>query len=512
MNRRDYQWEADRACKAALVEHDSALLIMATGCGKTVTFAHLAHEWPWPPLEGAPPRVMVLAHRGELIHQAAEKLEAITGERPGIEMAGDAVDERSMLKPRIVVATVQTLTAGRLAKFRPDEFGLVIPDEAHHAVAPSYLRVLEHFAKAKVLGPTATPKRADEKAMGRVFATVAYEYGIERAIGDGYLVPVSQRPVEVEGLDFSKIKDVAGDFHEGELEAVLTQEGPLHKMAAPIVAEAKGRPALVFCCTVKHACLIAAVINRYAPGACEWLSGETSREERTQTVERYKRGELQMLANCGLFLEGFDAPATALVAMARPTKSLTLYTQVIGRGTRTLPGTIDGLDTPQARKAAIAASAKPNMIVLDFVGNAGRHEIVTAVDVLGGKYGSAVRAYAKKTVSEEKRPVGVDESLDRAEAELELLAEEAERRRKIKAEVSYRTREVSIFGARRGDVASAGPQAAAPRSDEITEAQFWYLVRRHGWDRAAAAKLGKRQASAIIAKCKDAERKKGAAS
>src|SRR5262249_37454191 len=145
-------------------------------------------------------------------------------------------------------------------------------------------------------------------------------------------------------------------------------------------------PTLVFCASVGHARLMAEVLCRYRRGSARALDGTSHPEERRAVVGDFRAGRLQYLCNCGLFLEGFDAPAVAVVVMARPTKSLALYTQILGRGTRPLPGVVDPLALAPAaeRRAAIAASAKPRMLVLDFVGNSGRHRIITAADLLGG--------------------------------------------------------------------------------------------------------------------------------
>jgi superfamily II DNA or RNA helicase len=359
--------------------------------------------------------------------------------------------------------------------------------------------VIDHFSMnpaCKRLGVTATPKRADELALGQVFQSVAFRYGIERAVEDGWLVPVSQQCVHVEGLDFSSLKTVAGDFSEGELERILTEESILHKIASPVAELTAERPTLVFCCTVKHAELMAAVLERYRPGQVKWLCGATNRDERAAVVESFRDGRLQILCNVGLFLEGFDAPRTAVVVMARPTKSPVLYSQVLGRATRTLPGIVDGLATAEERKAAIAASAKPGCLALDFVGNAGRHKIITAADVLGGKYGVPVRDYARQTVASENKPVAVAEALDRAEAELDLLEEERERRRRITARAEYRTREVSPFDTRQ---AAAPDRIASPPADPPTDKQVRMLCWL-GVSAVRARSYSKRQASVVIDK------------
>lgn len=493
MKLRPYQDRCVNAVFDALGSHRSALVDMATGLGKTVIFSHVADRWPG--------RVLIMAHRDELIRQAADKVQAITGVRPGIEMAGERVYENGGIgRPKVVIASVQTLTSGdRLAKFDPSQFGLVITDEAHRGVAKSYRRVFAYFDRnpdSRRLGVTATPLRADQLALGQVFETVAFRYPIEDGIADGWLVPVAQHAVHVDGLDFSRLRTIAGDFHEGELEKILTEEAVLHKVAAPVVELAGSRPTLVFCCSVKHAELMAAVLNRYKSHSAEFLCGASDPSHRAERVQAFRAGRLQFLCNCLLMTEGFDAPPTALVVMARPTKSLSLYCQLIGRGTRPLPGVVDGIETPQDRRAAIACSDKPGLLVLDFVGNSGRHQIVTALDVLGGKYGTPVRDYAKETVAAEQRETPVAEALDRAERELTLDAdqEEYQRRRHITAEADYRTREVSPFG---GSVAPAVAEQKAPRGEPATDKQVRYLCFL-GVPYATAKAYTKRQAGAVI--------------
>lgn len=494
MKLRPYQADCLASIRGQLTANRSTLVVMATGLGKTVVFAHAAHAWP--------DRVLVIAHRDELIRQAAGKVKAVTGDVPGIEMGDERIHETAFDgPPKVVVSSVQTMSReNRRTRFQPDEFGLIVIDEAHHAVAQSYRSILDYFAAAKVLGVTATPQRADELALGQVFESVAWDYGIVPAVEDGWLVPVRQKVVVIDGLDFSGVRTTAGDLNEGDLEQILIEEKFVHQMAKPTIDLAGDRSALVFCVTVKHAKLMAEILNRYKPDCAIALSGETAKDERRYHVDRFKAGEIQILCNCALFLEGFDAPNTAIVVNGRPTKSPVLYTQVLGRGTRPLPGVVDGLETADARKAAIRGSSKPNMLSLDFVGNSGRHRIVTAADILGGKFGVPVRDYARKTLEEEGGEADIDYSLMRAEAELALLDEERERRieayrrREILARVEYRTEDVSPFD-------GGAPDRRIDVADRATDGQVRYLIRL-GVSRSRAESYTKRQASAVIDKLK----------
>lgn len=494
---RPYQLEAKRAVLQKLMESRSTLVEMATGLGKTVLFGHIAHEWPG--------RVLVIAHRDELIRQAAEKIQAITEEPVAIEMGRERATDQ-LYGTKVTVGSVQTLArANRRERFHPDHFSLVVIDEGHHAAAVTYREVLDYFGGAKRLFVTATPKRADQVKLESVCESVAYQYGIEPAIDDGWLVPVRQTVVKVEGLDFSKARTVADDFNQADLERILTEEKPLHAMCASAHELIGGRQALWFCVSVAHAKATASVLGRYATGGVQHLSGDTPREDRRRAVDTYKRGDVRHLVNCALFLEGFDAPSTSAIVMGRPTKSLSLYMQVLGRGTRPLPGIVDGIDGAEQRRTAIALSGKPNMVVIDFAGNAGRHKIVQAADVLGGKHEPPTREYAKKTMEKEGGAVDLEEALARAKAELELLAEEESRRKKITAKATYQTHEVSPFVRQyNGQPNGSGYKKAFVPCTDKTAGLICYLSREVGanWTFSKAKELTQPQASAIIGKLK----------
>lgn len=499
MRLRDYQVAAKEAVLEKFLLHHSTLVEMATGLGKTVLFAHLAKDWPG--------RVLVIAHRDELITQAAEKIWAITGSKVAVEMGRERADD-ALYGTKVTVGSVQTLArSNRRARFHPDHFSLVVIDEGHHATAVTYREVLDYFASAKHLFVTATPKRADEVALEHVCESVAYQYGIEPAIDDGWLVPVKQTVVKVEGLDFSRARTVAQDFNAGDLERILTEEKPLHSMVASAHEIIGSRQALWFCVSVAHAKATANVLARYtAEGNVCFLSGNTPKEDRRKAVDAYKEGRIQHLINCALFLEGFDAPSTAAIVMGRPTKSLSLYMQVLGRGTRPLPGIVDDIGTADGRREAIALSAKPHMNVIDFAGNAGKHKIVQAADVLGGKHEPPVRDYAKQTMEEESgRTVDLEEALERAREEMALLDEEDSRRKKITAEVKYKTYEVDPFTKQYMSKNGQQPRPAAELCSSKQAGYIAYLARQMGdktWTYAKAATLSKRQAQGVIARLK----------
>jgi superfamily II DNA or RNA helicase len=474
MKLRDYQEQAITAIDQKLAEHQSTLIEMATGCGKTVLFAHVADRWPG--------NVLVLAHREELVRQAQDKIWRVMGENPGVEMGMS----KSRYKNKVVIATVQTMhRERRRERYDRDHFGLIIVDEAHHGVAPIYRKVFDHFRSAKKLFVTATPKRTDAIGLHNVCDSVAFSYGIERAIEDGWLVPIQQKIVKVDGLDFSKARTIANDFNQADLERILTEEEPLHGMCSSANQIIAGRQSLWFCASVAHARACVAVLSRYANAEeVAFVCGDTPSDERARIVADYKAGRIKHLCNCALYLEGFDAPNTAVVVMARPTKSLLLYMQILGRGTRVLEGVVEDLGTPEERKVAIAGSLKSHMLVIDFAGNAGKHKIIQATDVLAGNYAEGIKDYTRKTIIRENLQVDIADALERAQAEVNLLAQEQERRKFITAKPKFRTYDVDPF------VRQYTPQAKVSGGSAMQ--RYWlkciYVAIRK--DRKAASAIG----------------------
>lgn len=445
MKLRPYQQDAIDGICQALRECDSTLLCLPTGCGKTVVFASAAKL--------AKKRVMVIAHRDELIQQGASKIHAVTGERPNIEKAEQYSNERTMFPSKCVVASVQTLNARmgdgrRVDRFDPDDFSLLIIDEAHHAVASSYRNVISHFQSnsgCKLLGVTATPDRSDEIALKEVFESVAYEYSLLDATRDGWLVPVRSMPARILDLDFSGVKDVAGDFHQGELSEIMEREGNLHGVADETVRRMGDRKVLVFCVSVSQSELLAEIFDRHRPNCARFISGDTPPEERRQVLRDYAEGRFQILVNCMVATEGFDCPDIGMVVVARPTKSRSLYAQMVGRGTRPLPNTVDGLAEADERRAAIASSRKKDCIILDFCGNAGKHSLASLPDILGGKMSEDVIKRAKQHQEESAdsdQPLDVVSLLEQAEREIE--EEERERREKERRKIVVGKAKVSV--------------------------------------------------------------------
>ena len=448
---------------------DSTLLVQATGLGKTVCLSEVIRQW-----DDSRGRILVMAHRDELIFQAVNKIADHTGERPQIEMAKYRASPHVwMAESNVIVTTVQTMSKPkRMERFDPHDFGLLVIDEAHHAPAASYRRVIEHFSVGglKVLGVTATPHRKDKKAMGAIFESCASEMNILDGIEGGWLCDIEQKYVVVDGLDFSSVRTTAGDLNERDLaellggavsdeeeEALRKQEAMIHKIVGPTIEEADGRPTLVFAVTKEHARRLTEVFNRHDGVTAACVLAETPRDERRDIIRRFQNYDLQVLVGVGVFTEGFDAPATACVAIARPTKSTLLYTQMIGRGTRPLPGLVDEHDTASDRINAILESEKPSVTILDFVGNSGRHKLVSSADVLGGEYDLEDIAAAREAVQNGGEAGNMRDALrdaleDRERREEEERRREEERkaelqrRLRIRAEAQYRSQAVDPFG------------------------------------------------------------------
>jgi superfamily II DNA or RNA helicase len=357
MQLRPYQLAAVDAIQAELSRVRSTLLVLATGLGKTVTFAEVARR-----VVARGGRVLVVAHRGELLTQAASTL-ARFGLTTGIEQGDERVDVVAL--PDVTVASVQTLRGKRLARFGRDAFALVVIDESHHATAKSYGAILDHFDAAKVLGVTATPDRADGVGLRHAFDSVAFTMDLAAGIEAGFLSPLTLRSVRVASLDLSTVRTVAGDFAAGDLERELMRDRALHEVAAPLAELSGGRQTLAFVAGVAQAHALASVLEGYGVRAAA-VDGSMSPTTRAAVLADYRAGRVQIVANAMLWTEGFDAPETSCIALVRPTRSRSLITQMIGRGSR-------------------LAEGKRNCLVLDFVpGRLARVRLASPADALAG--------------------------------------------------------------------------------------------------------------------------------
>ena len=446
---RDYQQQAVNATIEKWKEFRKLLIVLPTGCGKTIVFASLIKEL----LTNEPhARALVLAHREELIYQAADKIGKVTGKGVGIEMGEVHTDLLAGVKPPVIVSTVQTQNAGRKNEFDPKEFKLLIIDEAHHAVSKIYRKTIAHYLEqnpdCKLLGVTATPKRKDKSALGKLFDEVSFSYTISDAIGGGWLVPIKQKMIHVDEVDFSKVDMSHGDLNPGQLAEVMEDERALHAVATPTIEICKDMRTIIFAASVKQAERLAEIIRRHNGKSAEFVSGETPKGERQRILERFNKGKTQFLCNVGVLTEGFDSPGVECVVMARPTASAALYTQIVGRGMRPaaeIAGHLGNIDAAALRRKMIADSKKPSCLVLDFVGNSCRHQLVSSVDILGGDYTEQEKARAKKKI-ESGEVEDTEEALSKSRAEIEAEKKAAEaKRHEIVGRVKYLVMETDVF-------------------------------------------------------------------
>lgn len=451
---RPYQADAVNAVLEAWNHHQSVLVVLPTGTGKSFIFSDLVRR-------NAPKRALVLANRGELIFQAARHVQR-AGLETSIEKADLSAATGFWNKKPVVVASVQTLISkeglvSRMHKFDPKEFGLIVCDEADLFVAPSFQRILNFFKhgnpEIKIFGCTATPDRKDSIALKEVFQICAYRYEVADAIADGWLVPIFPLGLRVEGLDFSHIRTTAGDLNGADLARVMEAEKPLYGIAQGTLeavfclgpnelhgvgvaewgsfllgSQTVPRSALVFTVSVKHAEMLCGIFNRVVPGVAAWVCGKTREADRDVINEKFKCGEVPILVNCGTHTTGFDAPLAEII-VPKPTKSRRLFAQMLGRGSRPAESggssIVDRYHTAEERKVAIASSRKPRCIVLDFHGVTGRHKLITPFDILGGRHSPEAVSLAIQRAREKSIPVNVTEEMAAAEEELKKRLEEA---------------------------------------------------------------------------------------
>ena len=444
---RPYQEEAKQAIQSQWASGvDKTLLVLPTGTGKTIVFAKVAADCV---RDGK--RVLILAHRGELLDQAADKMQATTGLGCAVEKA-----ESSSLDSwyRVVVGSVQTLMREkRLAQFDPDHFGAIIVDEAHHALADSYQRVLEHFSGAKVLGVTATPDRGDMKNLGQYFESLAYEYTLPRAIKEGYLCPIKAQTIPLK-LDLTGVKQQAGDYQLTGLGSALD---PYLEMIADEMAKVcMDRRTLVFLPLIATSQRFRDILESRGFSAAE-VNGEST--DRAEILADFEAGRYNVLCNSMLLTEGYDCPAIDCIVMLRPTKIRSLYAQCVGRGTRLHPD-------------------KDHLLLLDFLWHTENHELCHPAHLICES--PDVAAKMTENIEDAGGPVGLEDALmqaqddvvaDREEALAKQLAAMRHRKRKLvdplQFEMSIQAEDLS------GYTPAFGWEMGPPSESQIKALEKW---------------------------------------
>lgn len=328
------EWQANR---------NKTLLVLPTGCGKTVVFSEIAKQ-----TSEQNKRTMVIAHRYELLAQAQDKIKTFTGLDSALEKAEYHALESDEL---ITVASVQTLTNdNRLNAYPSDYFSTIIIDEAHHVMSDSYQKVLNHFTNCNVLGCTASPDRSDKKNLGQYFDSLAYEYSLPQAIKDGYLVPLKAMTIPLK-IDVSNVKQSQGDYQLGELGHAL--EPYLEQIADEMVNVCRDRKTLVFLPLIETSKKFCDLLNMRGLKAAE-VNGESP--NRDEILKEFHEGKFQVLCNSMLLTEGYDDPTIDCIVPLRCTKVRSLYYQCIGRGTRLHEG-------------------KKDCLILDFLWQTAKHDL-----------------------------------------------------------------------------------------------------------------------------------------
>ena len=404
---RPYQQQArDRIHAEWDAGHTRTLLVLPTGTGKSIVFASVAADQV-----RAGARVLILAHRGELLEQAADKLQRSTGLVSAVEKA-----ESTCLDSwyRVVVGSVQTLQrTARLERFPQDYFGTIIIDEAHHAITDGYRRILDYFSGAKVLGVTATPDRGDMRNLGEVFDSLAFEYKLTDAIKEGYLCKIMAQTIPLQ-LDITSVTMSGGDYAVGDLGTAL--DPYLEQIAAEMARRCKSRKTVVFLPLIKTSQKFRDLLNTYGFRAAE-VNGQS--DDRRQVLADFDAGKYNVLCNSMLLTEGWDCPSVDCVVVLRPTKVRSLYSQMVGRGTRLSPG-------------------KTDLLLLDFLWMTDKHELCRPADLVCED--RTVARQMTEHLAETGCPEDIEEAAAQASEDVvaqreEALAKQLEEQRRKKAKL-----------------------------------------------------------------------------
>ena len=463
MELRPYQQQAREAVEQEWEQgHDKTLLVLPTGCGKTIVFAKITED-----RVRAGDRVLILAHRGELLEQAADKI----GKATGLVCATEKAEESCLGSwYRVTVGSVQTLMRPqRLSRFDPHYFDTIIIDEAHHAVSDSYGRILEHFGDARVLGVTATPDRGDMRNLGAVFDSLAYEYTLPKAIREGYLSPIKALTIPLK-LDISGVGMQSGDFKASDIGTAL--DPYLYQISEEMAKTCMDRKTVVFLPLVKTSQKFRDILNGYGFRAAE-VNGESP--DRAEILAAYERGEYNVLCNSMLLTEGWDCPSVDCIVVLRPTKVRSLYSQMVGRGTRLFP-------------------SKDHLLLLDFLWHTERHELCHPAHLICESEEVAQRmtenieaAGCPVDIEEAEKTASDDVVAAREEALAKQLHEMKRRKRKLvdplQFEMSIQAEDLS------GYVPAFGWEMAPPSDKQVSALEKWGIFPDEIDNAGKAAKL-----------------------
>ncbi|MGX6979094.1 DEAD/DEAH box helicase [Vagococcus elongatus] len=392
MELRPYQQDSREAIQKEWANGKKrTLLVLPTGTGKTIVFSKVIED-----RVRLGERVLVLAHRGELLDQASEKLEKATGLKTSLEKAENTSIGSFF---RVVVGSVQTLQREkRLSQFPPNYFDTIVVDEAHHAISDGYQRVLNHFEESNVLGVTATPDRGDMRNLGSYFESLAYEYKLPAAIKEGYLSPVKALTLPVK-VDLTSVGQQAGDFKTRDLGTAL--DPYLESIAEEMVEHCQNRKTVVFLPLVKTSQKFKKILNSKGFRAAE-VNGES--KDRAEILEDFENDKYNVLCNSMLLTEGWDCPSVDCIVVLRPTKVRSLYSQMVGRGTRLHPG-------------------KEYLLLLDFLWHTERHELCHPAHLISEN--DEVAKKMTENIEEAGIPIDIEDAIEQATEDVVSQREEA---------------------------------------------------------------------------------------
>jgi superfamily II DNA or RNA helicase len=375
MEARDYQ---DKAIKAAVMElqyKESTVAVSPTGTGKTVIAVGIMKHF-------LNKKILFLAHREEIIFQSSKAIKAILGIDCGIELANN----KSNGSESVIVASVQSMLR-RMHKFNPDEYGLIIRDEAHHITSKTDRDIIKYFQQnksIKLLGITATPDRGDEQAIGQIFRSMCFEMTLAQAFDQGWLVPVVAKRVELPGLDLSNARVSRGELNQMDLSAQMEKDRNITAIVDDAIWRIGTKKTIAFTASVLQARLMTAYFNRRAPGIAFYIDGDMKKKERRQKLQDFRDGKHQIFCNCGIATEGFDCPDASCILMAKPTLVRSAYAQMAGRGLRPLSDILRYCGSAGLRKLEIERSDKPHCLIIDYTTNSTTHKLMKAADIFAG--------------------------------------------------------------------------------------------------------------------------------
>ena len=476
MELRPYQREARTAVFDKWREGQARLLlVLPTGTGKTIVFAAVAEECV---RHGG--RVLILAHRGELLDQAADKIKITTGLGCSVEKAGQTCKGQYF---RITVGSVQTLMReSRLNRFPHDYFDTIIIDEAHHCISESYQKILQHFPDAHVLGVTATPDRGDMRNLGEYFQGIAYEYSLPKAIREGYLCPIKALTIPLK-IDISQVSMQSGDYKLSDIGTALDQY--LEQIAAEMEKHCKDRKTVVFLPLIATSQKFKNILAEHGFRAAE-VNGNS--DDRAEILADFDAGKYNVLCNSMLLTEGWDCPSVDCVIVLRPTKIRSLYAQMVGRGTRLFDG-------------------KEYLLLLDFLWHTERHELCHPASLICSNPEVAQRmtknlediAGNAIDIEDAEEAASKDVQRDREEALAKLLAEQKRKKSRLVDPLQF---EMSIQAEDLSNYVPAFGWECAPPSDKQKQALEKFDINPDAVDNAGKAsqlleRLEKRRAEGL---------------